>query len=129
MSDGELLKKAFPQYLAMGMTSDEYWNGDAELPRYFREAHLLRRKQANFDAWLNGYYVYNALLCASPLFRDWVKDHRPEEYFGEPLDLYPDKKTISEEQRLEDARELANQAKVKAWVSRVNRLKSEKKEA
>lgn len=129
LSDGELLERLCPDYLAMGMTIDEYWNGDAELPVYYREAYQLKRRQKNFDAWLNGYYVYNALVCASPLFRDWLKDHHPEKYMQEPLDLYPKKNPESIAQQQEDEKELANQEIIKAWVKRVNRIKAEKKEA
>ena len=48
---------------------------------------------------------------------------------NEPLDLYPDTEdNKSVDQEREDAKELANQATIKAWINRVNRLKSEKKE-
>ena len=118
-----------PDYLAMGMSLDEYWYGDAELTTYYRKAHRLKRRQANQDAWMQGFYVYHAMQCVSPLFRDWVKDHRPEKYMNEPLDLYPDTEdNKSVDQEREDAKELANQATIKAWINRVNRLKSEKKE-
>lgn len=126
LSDSELLQRLCPDYLAMGMSLDEYWNGDAELPRYYREAHRLKRQQANTDAWLHGFYVYQALERVSPLFRDWVKDHHPEKYMLEPLDLYPKKNEVSTEQQQTDAKELANQEYIKAWAKRVNRLKAEK---
>ena len=114
-----------PDYMAMGMTYDEYWNGDADMPRFYREAHRLRKEQANFDAWLHGLYTYHALAAVSPLFRDWVKDHKPENY-TQPLDLYPKKKTVSQEQEAEDAKERANQEIIKQWVKRANRLYEEK---
>lgn len=123
---GEIIGKLCPDYLAMGMTLNEFWDGDADNLVYVREADRLRKQQRNFDAWLQGRYVYEALLCASPMFRDWVKDHHPDKYPEEPYELYPEKKTVSDEQRAEDLRELENQAKVRAWVDRVNRLQAEK---
>ena len=129
LSDSDILQRLCPDYLAMGMSLDEYWNGDAELPRYYREAYKLKRKKENFDAWLHGYYVYHALQCVSPLFRDWVRDHHPEKYMSEQLELYPEKKvTAVSEQKEADKKELANQAFIKAWVKRVNQKKSDKKE-
>ena len=110
----------------MGMTYDEYWNGDAELPRFYREAHRLRRIQENHNAWLHGLYVYHAMSSVSPLFRDWVKDHTAEKYLEQPFDLYPKKKTVSQEQEAEDARERANQEIIKQWVNRANRLYEDK---
>ena len=122
---GEIARRLCPDYLAMGMSLKEYWEGDPENYEYVREAHRLKRKQANFDAWLNGLYVYSALQRVSPLFRDLIKDHKPEDYLTEPIELYAKEQTVQEEQVKEDERELANQAKVKAWVERVNRLKAD----
>ena len=124
VSYGEIARSLCPDYLAMGMTLTEYWDGDPDDYKSVREAHRLDLKQRNHDAWLHGFYVYNALQCVSPMFRDLIRDHHAEKYFEEPLDFYPDKKK-QDEQRREDDRELANQAKVKAWVDRVNRLKAQ----
>lgn len=122
---GEIIGKLCPDYLAMGMTLSEFWDGDPENLVYIREADRLRKQQRNFDAWLQGRYVYDALLCASPMFRDWLRDHHPEKYPEEPYNLYPAKKTV-DEQKIADQKELENQAKVRAWVDRVNRLQAEK---
>ena len=112
----------------MGMTADEYWNGDAELPRYYREAYKLRQQHENYNAWLQGFYVYHAMQCVSPMFRDWMKDHSPEKYMSEPLELFPKKAEEVSEQKKADDKELANQEIIKAWVRRVNQKKNEKKE-
>lgn len=126
VSYGELISRVCPDYLAMGMTLDEYWNGDPSNLEYVRKAHLLRRKQANFDAWLNGHYVYIALQCVSPMFRDWLRDHHPEKYPNEPIDIYPKQVEKTDEEKLADKKELANQATIRAWVDRVNRLQANK---
>lgn len=107
------------------MSLKEYWDGDPDNLKYVREAYLLRRRQANTDAWMQGLYVYHAMQCVSPLFRDWVRDHHPEKYLEEPFDLYPSKEKL-EEARQEDQRELANQATIRAWVERANRLYEKK---
>lgn len=126
ISYGEIIRRLCPDYLAMGMTLAEYYDGDPDDYKSVREAHTLRLEQANFDAWLHGLYIYNAMQCVSPLFRDLVKDHHPEKYFMEPLNLYPKPVKKTEEERLEDKKELANQATIRAWVDRVNRLKANK---
>lgn len=128
MPYGEIIRRLCPDYLAMGMTLTEFYDS-TDLDDYaaVREAHRLRLKQANFDAWLHGLYTYNALICASPLFRDWVKDHHPEKYLEEPFDIYkaPSKERTQSE---DDAKELANQEIIKAWVARANRLRKQKQE-
>lgn len=123
---GEIIAALCPDYLAMGMTLKEYWDGDIANLKYVRKAHELRKKEENFNAWLHGLYIYNALQCVSPMYRDLLRDHRPEDYFKEPLNLYPKRKARSEEERIEDKRELANQATIRAWVERANRLFAEK---
>lgn len=130
LSYAEIITRLCPDYLAMGMTLSEYY--DCENPDDYesvRQAHLLRLKQKNHDAWLNGLYTYHALQRVSPMFRDWVKDHTAEKYMEEPFDLYPNETAVSktEEERIEDAKELANQATIRAWIDKVNRLKSENK--
>lgn len=110
----------------MGMSLTEYWDGDPKLTRYYREAQRLKNKKDNFNAWLNGLYIYNALLCVSPLYRDWVKDHHPEKYFAEPIDIYP--KTETEEKETEIRQAEANKAAVLSWAQRVNRMFAKKKE-
>ena len=115
-----------PDYLAMGMTLSEYYDGDPDDLKSIREAHKLKRQQANFDAWLSGYYHYVAMQCVSPMYRDLIRRHDPEKYLKEPIELYPAEQTKVEEQTAEDKKELENQAKVRAWVERANRLRAQK---
>ena len=69
----EKLKKACPYYMSLGMSYDEYWNGDPEMARYYREADQLRRERKNEEMWWQGLYVYEAICCASPLFQAFAK--------------------------------------------------------
>ena len=126
MAYGEIIKRLAPDYLAMGMSLSEYYDGDPDWLEDVRKAHELRLKQANHDAWLHGLYVYNALKSVSPLFRDWVKDHTPDKYPLEPFDLYPSKTDAKSEQKEQDDKDLKNQATIRAWVDRVNRLQNQK---
>lgn len=87
---GEIFDKAFPQYLAMGMTSEEYWEKDCTLTIGYREAYKLKIKDANFTAWLQGRYIYDALGAVSPLFRAFGKKAKAAEYHKKPYDLFPE---------------------------------------
>lgn len=116
LSDGDIISRFCPDYLAMGMSAQEYWEGDAELCRYYREANRLKREQANRDAWMQGLYIYRALQCVSPMFRDWVKDHKPEAYLNEPIPIYEKKP----DEKDEDAADLETQSKLKDWIKRSN---------
>ena len=125
MSYDKICENACPDYLAMGMTWDEYWNGDPEMTRAFRKAYRMKREQRNFDSWLQGMYIYEALLDVSPMFHDLVKDPKPVPYPEKPYALTADdrKKRAETEEEEQDKK---NQEIIRAWASRVNRIEAEK---
>ena len=94
---GEQLDELCPYYMSIGMTYDEYWNGDNQLPKYFRKKHNLEREEKNFFLWLQGAYVYEAILDASPALRAFSKKTKPVPYRSEPIDLKLDDKKRKEE--------------------------------
>lgn len=73
----EIFYECLPYYLSIGMTAEEFWEGDLALPIFYREAEKIRQerefKKADHDAWLNGRYVYEAFCCAAPLLRAFAK--------------------------------------------------------
>lgn len=88
--------------MSIGMSYDEFWEGDVALPKFYREAYRLKQQreleQANFGAWLQGFY--NAKAYAVVLGNAFAeKGAAPLEYFDKPILL--GKKT--EEQQEEDA--------------------------
>ena len=44
-----------------GMTVKEYWDGDAELVVFYRQADELRQERQNEAAWLQGLYIRDAV--------------------------------------------------------------------
>ena len=122
LSYDEILDKLCPDYMAMGMTYDEYWNGDPEMTKFFRKAYELKRKQKNYELWMQGKYIYEALGCISPLFHDWVKDPKPIPYLSEP---FPLSKKEADEQKLreEEEHDKKTQANFRALVEKINRSK------
>ena len=75
--------------MSIGMTYDEFWNGDVSMVKAYRKAYELREKRRNQDAWMQGLYFYEALCDASPLFRFTMKKGaiRPEPYIKEPFPI------------------------------------------
>lgn len=94
----EIFKKAFPHYLAIGMTYDQFWNQDVELVKAYREADEIRRYRKNQDMWLQGAYIYEALLDASPALRTSFSKHppKPVPYMQQPYELYTSKEKLDE---------------------------------
>ena len=75
--------------MSIGMTYDEFWNGDVRLVEVYRKANELRDKRRNQESWLQGLYFYEALCDASPLFRFSMKKGtvKPEPYLKEPFPI------------------------------------------
>ncbi len=106
----------------MGMTYEDYWYGDASLPRYYRKAYELKKQQKNHELWLQGVYIYDALCCAAPLFRSLDKHPKPIPYVKHPYDL--DEKSRNKRKKIEEE-EKAKQNKVSfiAWMEKFNQKK------
>lgn len=88
--------------MSYGMTYDEYWNGDNFLPRYYRKAYQIKREQADSEAWLQGRYIYDALLAASPVFNALSKKKEPLPYVKQPYlqdVVIPKEETKEEKER------------------------------
>lgn len=84
----ELFDKAFPSYLAMGMTYDEFYNKDHTLAIAYRKAFEKKRNEQNQNLWLLGAYVYQAIARVSPLFNPFNKHPKPESYLDKPFPIY-----------------------------------------
>lgn len=97
----EFMESECPYYMAMGMTYKEYWEGSSELTIMFREKAKIERKRRNYEAWLQGAYIYHALMAVAPAFNALAKDHTPADYLDE---LIPQTKEEVEEQRVEKER-------------------------
>ena len=83
----EIFDNAFPLYLAMGMTFDEFYKKDHTLVIAYRKAYKRKRLKENEDFWLIGAYVYQAVSRAAPLFNPFNSHPQPEPYLDKPFPL------------------------------------------
>lgn len=107
----EVFEECFPFYLAIGMSSAEYWAGDSSLARYHRKAYQIKQEEINNNAWLQGLYIYDAVSTAlHNALRD--KKTRIREYAKQPYDFKNKEKTEAEK-----AKEVEiEQQKAAAWM-------------
>lgn len=87
----------------MGMTPEQFWEGDCALTIAYQKAYKQQRQLRNEDAWLQGMYVYEVLMSLYPAFNAWAKEKKVKEYRKEPYDLgylEPQKKQTKEERQL-----------------------------
>lgn len=58
------------------MSAQEFWHGNPRLAIAYRDAAKIKRQNKYQDEWRAGYYFYEALLTASPAFREISKGIR-----------------------------------------------------
>ena len=108
--------------MSIGMSYDDFWNGDVMMVKAYRRADELRLKQKNHELWLQGMYMYEALRDVSPLFRFSMKKGtvKPEPYAKEPYPI-----TALEVRERKEREEKLKQERFKAeFALFVERLKT-----
>ena len=112
------------------MTYEQFWDGDVELVKYYRQSWKLKQQIKNQDYWLQGAYVYEAVLRASPILNPFAKKGtKPVPYLEQPYDLTrksgeqgPEPKKLLEQKKSD------NKAKaiMEMWMLSVNKKFEEK---
>ena len=64
---GDAFDQLFPHYLLMGMTPEQYWDGEYGLKKAYRKAYRMRmeneQKIADRNNWYMGQYIIKVLQC------------------------------------------------------------------
>lgn len=117
-----LFDQLCPVYMSYGMSYDEYWNGDAEMVKPYREAFMLKQRRENTKAWIQGLYIYEAILDCTPPLIPFSKA-KPLPYPTKPFPLTElERKELEEEKEKEQCEE--NKAKLMAFVERSNHARN-----
>ena len=97
----EKFYELFPYYLSIGMTAEQYWEGDPTLARYYRKADEIRKERRNEELWLQGMYIYEALCDVSPVLHAFAKKGtKPQPYSEKPYAI-----TEKQHVRIEEEKE------------------------
>lgn len=81
------------------MTYEQFWEMDSTLVKYYRKAAQIKQDLRNQDAWLQGAYIYEALLDAAPILRAFAKKGtKPTPYRDSPFDLFTKQDAKKKEQ-------------------------------
>ena len=96
----EIFHEAFPQYLAMGMTVAEFWEGSSYLVKHYREAYMLKQEAFNRNAWLQNLYTYEAVSKAiyNNFNGAFGRKGKAQEYIKEPIEFENKKKKLTQEE-------------------------------
>ena len=102
----------FPYYLSIGMTPEQYWDGDSMLAKYYRKADEINRKRRNEDMWLQGMYIYEALCDVSPVFHAFAKrGTKPAPYPDHPYAI-----TVADREEEKKFKERQEREKAKRYM-------------
>lgn len=130
----DIFDEVFPQYLMMGMSPEEYWDGENGLLRAYREAFIQRaertERERDAQAWLIGRYVRDALQSVYLLVNGFVpKGAEAHPYPERPYLEQAEQKQKEERHRAaaekkraaEDAKVRQSMAYFQAAVAQYNR--------
>lgn len=114
-----------PYYLSIGMSYEQFMDEDPWLVKAFHKAEEMRAERENQKLWLQGLYVYNAIVDVAPILHPFSKAKKPNPYPSEP---YPLNTSISEkrkeEKRREDDKKFIDY--MNAWAENINRKMAKK---
>lgn len=115
----------FPYYLSIGMTPEQFWDGDVDLVKAYRKAYEYKKQEWNVQAYLNGLYTYEAILRASPVLHAFAKrGTKPIPYREAPVELATTKEQVKQ---IEARKGLELQNKLMDQMARINATMRRKK--
>ena len=99
----KIFHDAFPHYMAMGMSVEEFWDGEPWLVKAYRKAYRIRveneERTADRNAWRIGQYIRFALVSVPITVNGFApKGHHMQEYPEKPMTM------AAEEQKKEKVR-------------------------
>lgn len=131
---GDIFDRLFPHYLVMGMTPEQYWDGESGLKKAYREAYRIRRENedriADRNMWLQGMYIRDALQSVAYI----VNGFAPK---GAKLEPYPDKPRLekAEEEKREEVQKKKEEnqmtlamAMMQAFADQFNKNRAKKQQ-
>lgn len=122
----EIFNKHLPFYLSIGMSYEQYWDGDCCIARFYKKAFELKRDRINEQLWLQGLYIYDALCDVAPALRA-MGAKPPEKYPDEPYPITDKDIELRKEKKAKERQE-AMMAKAEAFASNFNKSRKKGKE-
>lgn len=109
--------------MALGMSYEEFWDGDIWAHKAYRDAERIRATKQNQYLWLQGLYFYEALLDVGQYTKAFSKA-KPKPYRDAPIDLF-EKERKEREERERRERYYRMQEKLAEFAKRNNERRKE----
>ncbi|MBE6890028.1 MAG: hypothetical protein E7485_08460 [Ruminococcaceae bacterium] len=121
----ELFEKACPFYMSIGMSYEEFWEGNVALPIFYLKAHRMKaeqeHEQLDYAAWLNGVYTKRAYEVV--LANAFSKQGTPmQTYYDKPMSQLKKEHKKSDEEKEREG-ELQRMQAIVALKNFVNAFK------
>lgn len=91
----------FPYYLSLGCSYNEFWNESPWIAASYYEAAIWRKERTNYELWLQGLYVYEAVMAALGKAFWNKKGQKPENYPEYPHAITDREKEADKQRRIE----------------------------
>lgn len=117
-TEEEYFQEAFPFYLSIGMSAEEYWERSPYLASDYYKAHMLRIEERNQELWLQGLY-FNQAMSTSIANAFAKKGSQPHKYLEEPIRITPLTKREKAIKAAEERQKAINS--LNAWMKSFNR--------
>lgn len=102
--------KYCPFFISIGMTYEQFWEGDPTITKDYLKAYKLKQKRiaetAKWIMWEQGLYVYEAICDVAPVLRAFSKSTKPLPYPDKPHGLEKDVQKIQDEEKRKKQEEL-----------------------
>lgn len=126
--------KYCPFYISIGMSYEQFWEGDPTMTKAYLEAYNQKEKREaeklKWMMWEQGLYVYEAICDVSPVLRAFSKATKPLPYPKEPygLDKTQEQKDMEIKKLKEQRDTYRTQIFFQNWANaQKERFKKEKK--
>lgn len=127
ISLSRIFREAFPHYLVIGMSAEEYWDGEPWLVRSYREAYRIKMDNqdriADRDAWRIGEYIRHAIASVPIVVNGFVpKGHRMHDYPEKPWAMIAEEqKRIENEKKKQENQQQMALAMFQAFTEKLNK--------
>ena len=89
LSFASIFEKVLPFYISIGMSHEQFWDGDVSLVKAYRKAYEYKKQEWNVQAYLYGLYTYDVLLRVAPIYHAFAKKGtKPIPYRDQPIEIY-----------------------------------------
>lgn len=133
----QIFRDAFPHYMVMGMSAEEFWDGEPWLVKAYRKAYRIRveneAKASDLNAWRIGQYIRSALASTPIVVNGFApKGHTMQPYPEKPLTIQAEEQKQEEaKKKQEEDKQAMAQAVFHAFATKLNknilkRLEAEK---